>query len=209
MTQDDFEKFEDLLSGVGEIYGKTLSEFALTLWWGALKDYDLTAIRNALSRYVVNPDNGQFMPKPADVVRMIGGTSTDSAMIAWTKVDKAVRQVGTWQDVVFDDPLIHRIIGEMGGWIEFGKKTEDEWPFVAKEFETRYRGYASRGITPEYKGVLTGIANANNSRHGFNCGKPVLIGDPEKARRVIQMGGDTPQMITRAGDKVRALLGAA
>ena len=108
MTQDDFEKFEDLLSGVGEIYGKTLSEFALTLWWGALKDYDLTAIRNALSRYVVNPDNGQFMPKPADVVRMIGGTSTDSAMIAWTKVDKAVRQVGTWQDVVFDDPLIHR-----------------------------------------------------------------------------------------------------
>ena len=209
MTQDDFEKFEDLLSGVGEIYGKTLSEFALSLWWGALKNYDLAAIRNALHRHVVNPDNGQFMPKPADVVRMIGGTSTDSAMIAWTKVDKAVRQVGTWQDVVFDDPLIHRVIDDMGGWIEFGKKTEDEWPFVAKEFETRYRGYASRGITPEYKGVLTGIANANNSRHGFDCGKPVLIGDPEKARRVIQMGGDIPQMITRAGDKVRALLGAA
>lgn len=209
MTQDDFEKFEDLLSGVGEIYGKTLSEFALSLWWGALKNYDLAAIRNALHRHVVNPDNGQYMPKPADVVWMIGGTSTDSAMIAWTKVDKAVRQVGTWQDVVFDDPLIHRVIDDMGGWIEFGKKTEDEWPFVAKEFETRYRGYASRGITPEYKGVLTGIANANNSRHGFDCGKPVLIGDPEKARRVIRMGGDTPQMITRAGDKVRALLGAA
>ena len=57
--------------------------------------------------------------------------------------------------------------------------------------------------------MLTGIANANNSRLGFDCGKPVLIGDPKKAEQVIMMGGDTPQMITRAGDKVRVLLGAA
>ena len=186
MTQDDFEKFEDLLSGVGEIYGKTLSEFALSMWWGALKKYDLAAIRDALSRHVINPDNGQFMPKPADVVRMIGGTSTDSAMIAWTKVDKAVRQVGTWQDVVFDDPIIHRVIEEMGGWISFGKKTEDEWPFVSREFETRYRGYSSRGIVPECQPVLIGMANASNSFNGFDCCKPVLIGNHlEKRAKLI------------------------
>jgi hypothetical protein len=58
--------------------------------------------------------------------------------------------------------------------------------------------------------VLAGIANANNSRLRFDCAKPVLIGDPKKAEQVRMMGGrGTPQMITRAGDKVHALLGAA
>lgn len=209
MTQEDFEKFEDLLSGVGEIYGKTLSEFALSLWWGALKNYDLTTIRNALSRYVVNPDNGQFMPKPADVVRMIGGTTTDSALIAWSKVDKAVREVGVYQDVVFDDPIIHCILGEMGGWIALGGKTEKDWPFVAKEFETRYRGYASRQMTPEYQSIMSGLANAKNRQSGFPCFPPILIGDTAKAKKVMQLGGDKRQQITRLMDIVPALEGIA
>ncbi|MCM1128975.1 MAG: DUF6475 domain-containing protein [Alistipes senegalensis] len=220
MTQDDFEKFEDMLSGVGEVYGKELSEFALAIWWEALKGYDLTAMRNALSRYVTNPDNGQFMPKPADVVRMMGGTTTDRALLAWEKVDRTVRQVGVYKDVVFDDALIHRVLQDMGGWIRLGDKKESEWPFVAKEFETRYRGYALRGLAPEYPAVLTGIANAHNRREGFKCDEPVLMGDPEKAKQVIALGGDGKKLVTRVteqgfsntenlgvtGAKVRALL---
>lgn len=203
MKQNDFENFREILSAVGDMYGKPVSEFALSLWWGALKNYDLKAIREALSRHIQNPDNGQWMPKPADVIRMIGGTSTDSALIAWSKVDKAVREVGTYSDVVFDDPVIHRVVDEMGGWIGLGSKSENEWPFVAKEFETRYRGYASRQIIPEYRNVLTGITNAQNKRSGFPCYEPVLIGNPEKVKQVMQSGGDGIQQITHVGDIVR------
>lgn len=35
-------------------------------------------------------------------------------MVAWNKVDKAVRQVGAWTSVMFDDALIHRVISDMG-----------------------------------------------------------------------------------------------
>lgn len=205
MTQDDFENFREILSAVGDMYGKPMSEFALLLWWGALKNYDLRAIRDALSRHVQNPDNGHFMPKPADVVRMIGGTTTDSALIAWSKVDKAVREVGTYHDVVFDDPLIHVVLGEMGGWIALGDKTDKDWPFVAKEFETRYRGYALRQIVPDYQGVLIGIANAQNKRNGFPCFDPLLIGDATKAQQVLRLGGDKPKQVTRIGEIVKLL----
>lgn len=197
MTQNDFENFREILSAVGDMYGKPVSEFALSLWWGALKNYDLKAIREALSRHIQNPDNGQWMPKPADVVRMIGGTSTDSALIAWSKVDKAIRDVGTYSDVVFDDPVIHRVIDDMGGWIAMGTKTENDWPFVAKEFENRYRGYSIRGAIPEYQNVLVGIANAQNQRHGFDNQEPVLIGNAKQARHVMSLGGGRSIGITR------------
>lgn len=111
-----------------------------------MKPFDLAAVKDALNRHCVNPDNGQFMPKPADVVKLLQGSSQDGALVAWAKVDRAVRQVGTYSTVVFDDPIIHRVVQDMGGWVALGDKREKEWPFVAKEFENRYRGYPMRSF---------------------------------------------------------------
>jgi len=99
MIQSEFENFSTVLAAVGDLYSKPVGDFALTLWWNALKDYDLNAVKDALGRHVRNPDNGQFMPKPADVVRMMQGSTQDSAQAAWAKVDRAVRHVGPYQTV--------------------------------------------------------------------------------------------------------------
>jgi hypothetical protein len=112
--------------------------------------------------------------------------------------------------VAFDDPLIHAVLLDMGGWICVGGKSDSEWPFVQREFENRYRGYASRRITPDYPPVLTGIASATNDskRHefrpelaGYRGAKPVLIGSPEQAQAVISGGIEcaTGAKITRLG----------
>lgn len=188
MKQGDFDSFSQLISAIGDLYGKSQSEWAISIWWGALENYDLAAIREALSRHAKNPDNGQFMPKPADVVRMMQGSTLDSALHAWAKVDRAVRQVGTYQDVVFDDPLIHRVLNDMGGWIGFGQKTENEWPFVAKEFENRYRGFAARGEVPEYPPVMVGLSTAYNGQNGYKSQPPVMIGNAHVAQNVMQGG---------------------
>lgn len=190
----DHEKhvFAELLRGVSDFYGRDLSPFALNVWWEAMRPFDHAAVVQAMNRHVMNPDTGQFMPKPADVVRMLGGTTQDSALRAWAKVDKAVRHVGTYVSVAFDDPLIHRVLHDMGGWVGLGTKREDEWPFVAREFENRYRGYAMRGERPEYPAVLIGLSDAENARTGFRLGAPRLIGDPLRAQRVIEGGSDRP-----------------
>lgn len=185
MKQSDFDSFSQLISSVGDYYGKPVSDLSLSIWWNTLKSFDLIAVREALSAHVQHPDNGQFMPKAADVVRLLGGTTTDRAMLAWSKVDKAIRTIGTYRDVAFDDAIIHRVIAEMGGWIGFGTKTEDELPFVAKEFQTRYRSYVVSGVE-EYPSVLTGIANMHNIRNGLKALPAVLFGDSEKAKQVTE-----------------------
>jgi len=198
LKQADFDDFCMVLTSVGELYGKPVGEFAISLWWGALKDYDLLAVQEALSRHVRNPDSGQFMPKPADVVRMMQGSTQDSALSAWAKVDKAVRHVGPYKSVVFDDPLIHVVLHDMGGWTALGQKTDDEWPFVAKEFENRYRGFKARGEIPQYPPQMIGISDAHNSLGGFKQDQPMLIGDQSKAIQVMQKGTDRPLLgITR------------
>lgn len=199
MTPKDFEKFSEGVTGVYSFYGKEVSAFALDVWWSSLKAYDLPAVIQAFNRHLMNPDTGQWLPKPADIVKMFGGRTQDRAMQAWSKVDKAVRTVGPHQSVAFDDPVIHRVLQEMGGWIGFGQKSEDDWPFVAKEFETRYRSYAMRGEVPEYPPVLVGVSEAYNDQKGFKSAPPMLIGNPAQAQQVIGNGSKAPMIgVTRA-----------
>lgn len=190
MQASDYDDFSVMLNAVGDLYGKPPAEMAIMIWWRALEHHDLSAIRQGFDRHVRNPDSGQFMPKPADIIKMLQGTTQDGAMVAWAKVDKGVRQVGTYASVAFDDPIIHRVLHDMGGWVALGSKTEHEWPFVAKEFENRYRGYRVRNETPDYPKVLIGIAEAQNSTEGRESQPPVLIGDSSKAKQVFIGGTD-------------------
>jgi hypothetical protein len=201
MIVSDYDQFRQLMADVHGFYQRDVSKFALSVWWEAMRPFDFSAVSQALNRHVMNPDAGQFMPKPADIVRMLQGSTQDAALTAWAKVDKAVRHVGTWEDVAFDDPLIHRVLHDMGGWIALGQKSEDEWPFVAREFENRYRGFKARNERPEYPPVLIGLAGANNRQQGQKVAKPMLIGDKDAAHRVM-LGGVEKQMlqISRAGD---------
>jgi hypothetical protein len=194
VTETDYEEFSNLMAGVFAFYKRDVSEFALGVWWAAMKPHDLAAVNDALGRHSVNPDSGQFMPMPADIVKMLGGSTQDAALVAWAKVDRAVRSCGTYNSVVFDDALIHRVIAEMGGWVLVGGKGEEEWPFVRNEFVNRYRGYKMRSETPEYLPVLIGMAEAQNNRTGHKSQPPVLIGDARAAHRVMLAGQDKPML---------------
>lgn len=201
MQASDKKRFFSILTGIADYYGKELSTGNLGLYWEGLRQYDLEAVEKALWAHTQNPDTGQWMPKIADVTKMLLGRTTDQAALAWAKVDSAVRRVGGYSDVVFDDALIHRALFDMGGWLSLMSKTEDDWPFVAREFENRYRGYRMRGEVPEYPPVLIGMANAHNGKEGLRTQPPVLIGDQARAAAVMSGGTTKPLLIMQmAGD---------
>ena len=152
-------------------------------------------MRDALGRHLRNTDTGQFMPKIADIIKMLQGSSLDSALNAWAKVDRALRQVGPYETVVFDDPLIHRVLHDMGGWMMLGQKTDDEWPFVAREFEQRYRGFKSRNERFEYPAKLIGVSEAHNSKEGHKTAQPMLIGDATQAKAVMLAGANGGKLL--------------
>ncbi len=191
MIESNRKDFFKLLAGVYAFYAKEFSEFAGNVWWEAMQPYDFTAVRQAFNRHAVNPDAGQFLPKPADIVKMLQGSTQDSALVAWAKVDRAIRIVGTYRSVVFDDPLIHRVITEMGGWIQLGTKTTKEWPFLENEFVNRYRGYRMRSEIPEFPPVLVGISESSNAENNReHTEPPTLIGDSVRAQKVMLAGSN-------------------
>jgi hypothetical protein len=192
MQTSDKKRFLTVLTGVADYYKQELSPGVIALYWQGLKQFDIDAVEKLFWDHTQNPDNGQFMPKIADLTRGMQGRTQDQAALAWAKVDNAVRRVGNYQDVVFDDALIHRVVAEMGGWIWFGQQLEDEWPFIAKRFENMYRGYRVRAETPEYQPVLIGICSAQNQKEGFQSQAPILIGNAEKAKQVMRLGVNKP-----------------
>ena len=212
MKPNDYDQFANLLQALADMYRYQLTPAGIQIWWSALEDMDLAVIMDAMRRHTRNTDSGQFMPKPADIIRMATGSSQDKALQAWHKVDKAVRQIGTYQSVVFDDPLIHRVLYEMGGWIALGTKRDDEWPFVAREFEARYRAFASNGSVPEYLPVLPGILESENAReHPSAILPPMLLGDSQRAMAVMSGGTNQLHLLGRsmtpeAADRVMRLI---
>lgn len=205
MIDKDRAAFAEVLAAVYTFYRQDFSDAAFGIWWSSMRLFDLAAIRDALGRHAMNPDTGQFLPKPADVVRMLGGSTLDSALVAWTKVDEAVRAVGGQSSVAFDDALIHRVVDEMGGWILLCGTTLKEWPFKQNEFVNRYRGYKVRSETPPYPPKLIGVFDAENGDRwlGHPGAKPDenlrLIGDAEVARKVMLGGSDVPRLGITAG----------
>lgn len=188
MTKADAARFRQLVNGVYSFYSKEITDFQLDVWWQAMKALDIAAVQDAFNRHLLNPDNGQYLPRPADVVKLIGGGTADRALVAWSKFELAVQFVGPTETVVFDDPIIHRVADDMGGWCELCTRDDKAWPFVKNEFVQRYRSYAN-GRLASYPAKLIGHAEAHNAgRFDKFVPTPKFVGDEEVARKILESG---------------------
>lgn len=195
MQASEYPKFLQILAGAHGFYGKDLSEFAGQVWIEAMKGFELQQVTKALSAHLMDPDRGQFMPKPGDIVRQLQGTQTDRALVAWGKVLAAVSDVGAYRDVVFDDPYIHLCVVDVGGWPKVCRTGYDEISYLQHRFCDSYRAYVRRGEPSEYPGRLTGSGSGPDEylKVGMTPPAPALIGNREKARAVLA-GGSVLQL---------------
>ena len=176
MFEADKKAFAAMMNSICKLYNKPqMDPELMRLCWTALEHLTLDEVCQGLNLHVRNPDTGMFLPKPADIIRHIDGSGDTQAKVAWSHVDKAIREEGAWTSVEFpDEPRIHAVISDMGGWIKLCSTTEQEYPFKQNEFEKRYRGYLQR--KPEnYPATLVGIAQAQNEAQDFPIPSPVII----------------------------------
>jgi hypothetical protein len=196
-----------MLAKVMSVYSKQITTGFVDVFFDALAGYDIESVRRGLNAHVQNPDSGQFAPKPADVVRLIDGTSQDQGMLAWSRVDKTVRRVGPYQSVVFDDPIVHRVLDDMGGWVKLcTANSEEDYKFQGLEFARRYRAFViAGGVGDDYPKHLIGISEAESGGR-FKAPDPLLIGDRKACLAVLQKGAGGRLAITRAGKSVGELI---
>ena len=212
MNMNQYERFMAALTAVAEMHGKSVSEAVGLMWWEALKGYDLEQVENGFAAHVRNPDSGQWMPKPADIIREIDGCRKDRGALAWAKAFDAMGRVGAYSSVAFDDPIIHAVIEDLGGWTKVCRTDGNEVGYVQHRFCEAYRAYAGRPDLT-YPKYLTGEHEANNAIKGYKSQSPALIGNPDKAMKVIAGGSALPKtQITHLLElmpEVRQIEGAA
>lgn len=167
MTDSDIEAFTAVIAATAEMYGgKKLSDVVVALYFKALNNLSLEQVKAGISRHMQDTEAGQYMPKPADILRF-HKSKKPSALIAWSEVIEAMEQKGAYISVLFQDGITNAIIRDMGGWPGICREymTVDEPVWIQKEFERRYAEYQDSGrMSIE---ALTGLHDLSNINNGL------------------------------------------
>lgn len=204
MAPHEKPEFVELLTQALGFYGQAVSPFAMGVWWQACKGFELAEVARALTAHAMDPDRGQFAPKPADLVRVLRGTSADRSLIAWGKVLDAMQRVGAYRTVVFDDSAIHAAVADMGGWPAICRGNADELQFTQKRFCDLHKAYSARPDAA-YPARLLGEHDLANRLAGHASAAPTLVGDPQRAQGVERLGCDGPKTAITAADALPAI----
>jgi hypothetical protein len=166
--------FKTLLTDAMAFYRRDLSTFALGVWWEACHTFSFEQVAKAITAHAMDPEQGRFAPMPADLVKQLQGTKTDRSLVAWGAVYRAIRSVGAYASVTFDDPAVSLTIHDMGGWPKLCASEINDLPFVQKRFCETFRAYSGREHLPEVL-TLQGVHATNNARLECEAKEPVLI----------------------------------
>ncbi|MDL2209893.1 DUF6475 domain-containing protein [Desulfovibrio sp. OttesenSCG-928-O18] len=191
MTHADFKQFSALIQGVAECYGQSLSAQGIVLRFKLIEQFDYAEVEKA-ALSIMATRKYTSMPTPADFLEHIsGGSAEDKAEVEAGKVLDAIGRYGAYASVVFDDAVTQAVIVQAyGGWVklsqECGVKESEKW--FRKDFAKSWAAYSRQGV--KQTGHLPGLFEITNSSNGHydHIPPPKLVGDPAKARAVLEAG---------------------
>lgn len=186
MQHRDLAEFAKLMMILSEVFdgGKVPSELKMEIYFEALKQYEIDSLKRAIERMIMVRVYPSF-PKPGEIVQEIEGVKEDRAVIAWVEVVGAIRAVGPYQSVKFNDQTIHAVIEFMGGWPATGDWLEDELKWKQKEFEKLYAIMQIRG---EKRSYLPGICEIKNEANGYPRRDKVIEVGKQETYKLIGEG---------------------
>ncbi len=187
MDKTNMARFAELMTFLAQNFSTTLGPIDIENYWRFLRIFPLNDVERAIINYCRNPQGHAFMPRPGEIIAYIEGSGASQAMQAWSKVVKAVKDIGAYSSVVFDDALIHAVVQDMGGWIKICHCPENELPYRAREFEKRYIAYLINKPI-QYPEQLIGITDSKNTSCGFKTNPQILIGNEVSAYKVYKNG---------------------
>jgi len=151
LTDTDRAAFATLMLGLGETYGEPVSDARMEIYFAALADLDLDAVRGAATVHVRAV---KFFPRPAELREAVLGSTDDRSMLAWHTVLQLVRRVGYMGTdgqgaaPAFPDRATERAALELyGGWAALCTRLPGEGPEllgIAKNFRAAYAAYVRR-----------------------------------------------------------------
>lgn len=187
MTNDDKERFSKAILVVAQLFDKELSGAVIGLYFEALEQFSIKQVEDAISKTI---KSCKFFPKPVEIIELISdgpGKIEDRAEVQASEVVWAVRHIGVYRSLQFNDPVTTAVIQQCwGGWIQLcSELLQDEEKWFRKDFIKYYRAYHNQGIA--YNGHLMGMIESDNlERYDDYVPKPILVNDFKK-QKLIEM----------------------
>lgn len=161
MNDGDQDKFKSIMASIAGIYNCEFAIDQIKLWWNVFKNISIDNFEAAVYAHIADPDQGMFIPKPANIMRHINGTEKensqaldDKAILAWAFVLKEISRLGSYRTFKSDDPAIISAIRDLGGWIKLCGATQNELTWIKKEFIGHYKALTNSGATGDSKPLL-------------------------------------------------------
>ena len=86
------------------------------------------------------------------------------AEIAWQRVESAIRRVGSYTSITFNDPAIHGAIDMLGGWVHIAEQTYDQLADTKEKFLRIYSDIQAN--SRPYPSILLGRHDRQNTASG-------------------------------------------
>jgi hypothetical protein len=199
------DNLNEFLSDMFDYYKQDASGGAARIYKRALKSIPIEQLYEMLDTHIADPDKGQFMPKVADFVRVSSGTKKGNATAAWNKIYTAISTIGPYATFTIDDPWAMRALSEIGGFQSLCEMTVNDLDFKMHEFNRLYEMYRGQGAPENYPSKFKGLVELENGA----AEEVMLIGEPERAKRVLNAGKESTGLqvtaLSHVLDKVKKL----
>jgi len=193
MQEQDKHRFSEVMTGLAENFGDSLSRPGLKMRFETLKEYSIEQIEQAAFD-IMRHRKYTKMPTVAEFLEFLGGgSSEDQAQVQATNVLSAIKQHGPYNSVVFDDATTQAVLEQgFGGWQKLCEElTGDNEKWFIKDFSRMYTAFKKQGV--KQYGRMLGITEHQNLVDGEkkHIPEPIYIGDTSKAKQIAGSGSRT------------------
>ena len=143
MDKHNEEEFKQLLAGICDVHGKQLSAAGLKIYWHTLKPYPFDKVVSAIMAHEADPDCGQYMPKPADIIAQINGRTKQAdtlfkerALYYWSIIQGSLHK--GYQALQIDDPDAIEAMRRIGGLNSLAMDKTDHLVYRQNAFVDAY-----------------------------------------------------------------------
>ncbi len=176
MQATDKQSFAEIIAKVWRFYGKTPAGPQIADWFAFLENFPLDAIADAFKAHLSDPNTGQYLPKPADVIRHLRGHDHPGPDEAWgilVRLMRDERESGVLSDEMRASWAACQPIMDMGD--EIGARRCFIETYTQRVQDASRKGYApcwtaTLGTDPELRIQRLGeavSANRIGADHAF------------------------------------------
>lgn len=143
------QRITEIITIFAELVDRKVSDLLMKMYIKLLDPYPLDKIQ-AAAEHLFQTKTFNKLPLPAEFIQYIDPPEDRDAQALKaleTALDKIDHRGGNYS-VCFDDPVIHRVIHFLGGWVAFCDSTRElrndtDWRFWRREFVQAYKSFST------------------------------------------------------------------